>query len=77
MATLKRMEFVISKVSLAKYPNVYKNILSGSRTKQSYYYILNGGMLGAFKSIADAKKKANIIAQKGIKGKRPVKIYYD
>ena len=77
MAKLKLMEFVISKVSLKKYPNVYKNILTGSKTKQSYYYILNGGMLGVFKSKEDAKKEVMKIAKKGVKGKRPIKIYYD
>ncbi len=77
MAVMKTMEFVITKVSMNKYPNVYKNIRSGSRIKRKQYYSLNGGILGVYGTKERAKEEARKRAQKGVKNKRPIKIHYE
>lgn len=77
MAKVTPREYIISKVSRKRYPNIYKNILETARNKQGHYYLLNGGTMGVFSTVQKAKNYAIRSAQKGIKSKRPIKFILD
>lgn len=73
----KKVIFYITKVSDRKLPKIYKNILKSTSKKQKQYYLLNGGLLGTFRTVESAKREANKRAQKGLKNKRPVEFDID